>query len=512
LKSIPTLLITLWLAAAPASAPCATAPPEPRREFRGVWITTIHNLDWPSREGLDLEAQQRELLTLLDRCADLGLNAVVLQVRSESDALYPSKLEPWSPWLTGNMGESPGYDPLKFAIAAAHQRGLELHAWFNPFRAVNSDHGRICKSHISRTHPHYTVPYGPKLWLDPAIPEVRDRALESIREVLRGYDIDAVHLDDYFYPYPVKIKGSYQDFNDAKSWAAYQKSGGSLARADWRRSHINDFVNAVHRLVRTEHPACTFGISPPGIYRPGQPAQVNTSLDSYDQLYADTRLWLREGWLDYVSPQLYWETSNKQYGFAGLYQWWNEENIRHRHVWPGIAVYRIKTEGRSAYDSLKQVNLTRQDGSSSGGSGHVLFSMESLMANHSSVATLLKNKAYTEVALPPASPWLGNATDKLPQASPLQAHSEEKAIVIRWENPRFNPSKVRWWLPQTRTGSAWKTLRPLPGTVSSMRIPGRPDQVAIRAVGRSGELGAVNLLDLSAPPSVSRAPGHDSKP
>lgn len=497
LKVIPLLLLPIALGARPASA--ASLPPDPRREFRGVWITTIHNLDWPSREDLPAETQRQELLSMLDRCAELGLNAVLLQVRSECDALYPSKLEPWSPWLTGIMGQSPGYDPLAFAIQAAHQRGLELHAWFNPFRAVNSDHGRLCKSHVSLTHPEFTVRYGSKVWLDPAIPTVRTRALDSIREVVRDYDIDAVHLDDYFYPYPIKVDGSYQDFNDTKSWTAYTRSGGSLSRADWRRSHINDFVSQVHRLVHKEKPSCSFGISPFGIYRPGQPAQVKTGLDSYDQLYADTRLWLREGWLDYIAPQLYWETSSKQYGFAGLYQWWNQENVRQRHVWPGIAIYRIRTEGRSAYDSLKQVNLTRSGASRSGGTGHVLFSLETLMANQSKVTTLLRTKAYADVALPPASPWLGDDTQKLPRPGPLTARTDKDAVVITWDAPRLQASRVRWWLPQTRSGQTWKTLRPLPAQASSLQIIGKPDQIALRAVGRTGSLGEVDSLDLTPP-------------
>jgi uncharacterized lipoprotein YddW (UPF0748 family) len=480
------------------AGPPPSAPPEPRREFRGVWITTIHNVDWPTREGLPMEEQQQQLVKMLDRCAEIGLNAVILQVRSECDALYPSKSEPWSPWLTGTMGASPGYDPLQFAIDAAHQRGLELHAWFNPFRAINSDHGRICKSHVSRTHPEYTVRYGPKVWLDPAIPEVRTRALESVREVLRRYDIDAVHLDDYFYPYPIKVGGAYQDFNDEKSWTAYSRSGGDLSRADWRRSHVNAFVSQVHRLVRKESPSCEFGISPFGIYRPGQPAQVKSSLDSYDQLYADTRLWLREGWLDYIAPQLYWETSSKQYGFAGLYQWWNQENVQQRHVWPGIAVYRIKAEGRTAYDALKQVNLSK--------TGHVLFSMESLMANYSSVTNLLKTKAYKEVALPPASPWLGNDAGKLPHASPQVTKREKDAIEVTWENSRSTQDKVRWWLLQTLSGSTWKTLRPIPGDSASYRIPGTPDQLAIRAVGHTGMLGAVHTIALSAAPASGSKP------
>jgi len=497
-------LLALFLALAAAWEASAQSPPDPKREFRGVWITTIHNVDWPSREDLPMEEQQQQLLKILDRCADLGLNAIVLQVRSECDALYPSDLEPWSPWLTGTMGKSPGYDPLQFAINAAHQRGLELHAWFNPFRAVNSAHGRICKTHITRSHPEYTSRYGDKVWLDPAIPTVRARALEVIKDVLKRYDIDAVHLDDYFYPYPIKVGDTYKDFDDSKTWAVYQKSGGTLLRADWRRGHVNDFVSKVHRLVREEKPSCKFGISPFGIYRPGQPAQVKASLDSYDQIYTDTRLWLREGWLDYVAPQLYWESSSTQYGFAGLYEWWGDENVHNRHVWPGIALYRIKTEGRTAYDSLKQVNIYRTGSHQPASCGHVLFSMESLMANYSNVTALLKSKVYTESALVPASPWLGEDAAKLPQVAPVIANREKNALEINWQAPQRDAAKVRWWLIQTLTDTTWKTMRLVAGTDSKLRIPGKPQQIAIRAVGRSGVLGAVSMIstapDTASPP------------
>jgi uncharacterized lipoprotein YddW (UPF0748 family) len=491
------------------SAAAAESPPEPAREFRGVWISTVHNVDWPSRTGLPEASQKAELVRILDRCVELRLNAIMLQVRSECDSLYESDLEPWSPWLTGTMGQSPGYDPLAFALEEAHARGLELHAWFNPFRAVNSAHGRISRDHVSKTHASATSRYGEKVWLDPALPFSRERALRVIEDVLRRYDIDAVHLDDYFYPYPVKVGSTYRDFDDARSWEAYRRDGGKLSRADWRRDHVNQFVSAVHALVRKTKPSCKFGISPFGIYRPGQPVQVRQSLDSYDQLYADVRLWMHQGWLDYVAPQLYWETSDPQYGFAGLCDWWCRENIRERHVWPGIAIYRIQTEGRTALDPVRQVNLCRaalakEDAPAP--TGHVLFSVQTLMDNPSNVAGLLRSKVYQDNALVPACDWLREASGELPAAgSPTwgPAPEGEGPWILRWKASPEDRAKVRWWLVQTRTGTTWRMLRPVPADASSLDLPSRPDQAVIRAVGRSGILGVPVRFEASTPPGES---------
>ncbi len=489
LSAVPWILLQAGLPA---------APPEPMREFRGVWIATVHNVDWPSRSGLPADQQKAELIKILDRCVDLQLNAVVLQVRSECDALYESAIEPWSPWLTGTMGKSPGYDPLQFAIGEAHRRGIELHAWFNPFRAVNSKHGRISKNHVTKTHPAYTSAYGEKVWLDPAHPFVRERALQVIRDVLTRYDVDAIHLDDYFYPYPIKSGANYRDFNDWKSWTAYQKSGGKLSRADWRRGHINGFVKDLHILVRETKPSCKFGISPFGIYRPGYPVQVKTSLDSYNQIYTDVRHWLHEGWLDYIAPQLYWESSHPQYGFAGLHQWWKQENVQGRHVWPGIAIYRVKTEGRTALDPVEQVNICRAESDATNGSGHLLFSVRDLLANHSNVSGLLKSKVYTETALVPESGWLGEDASALPLLSPTFVRKPDGSLRAEWTASDTDRERVRFWLVQTGQGDTWTTLRPLPASETGLELPGTTERVSLRAVGRSGVLGATAFTEAPA--------------
>jgi uncharacterized lipoprotein YddW (UPF0748 family) len=314
-----------------AFAPSAEVPPTPPREFRGAWVATVNNIDWPSRPGLSVSQQQQELLNLLDQAASLRLNSILFQVRPACDALYESKLEPWSEYLSGTMGQPPQpyYDPLAFIIREAHQRGLELHAWFNPFRARHhSGQGPLSPRHIARTKPQWVRSYGKYLWLDPAEPGVADYSLRVILDVVKRYDIDGVHLDDYFYPYREKdSKGRPLDFPDSPAWKRYQAQGGKLSRADWRRNHVNTFVKRLYDAVKAEKPHVKLGISPFGIWRPGYPASVD-GLDSYEELFADSKKWWNQGWVDYLAPQLYWSIDAKQQSFPALLRWWTEQNTQ----------------------------------------------------------------------------------------------------------------------------------------------------------------------------------------
>jgi len=306
-----------------ASPPRAQCVPEPGgpRQLRGAWIASFKNMDWPSRPGLPVSAQQRELAGLLDLAKQLRLNAVLLQVRPTGDALYPSSYEPWSVWLTGVPGRSPGYDPLAYAVAAAHRRGLELHAWFNPFRASQqADPGRLSATHPARRHPDWVVRYGGELWYDPGNPAVRALAAAVISDVTSRYEVDGVHLDDYFYPYPVPG----QVFADDTTFRRY--GGGFTARADWRRNNASLLIAQASAAVRRIRPWAKFGVSPFGIWRNAStdPAGSRTSgLQAYDSLYADTRGWVRAGLLDYVAPQLYWEIANKVAPYEELVRWWS---------------------------------------------------------------------------------------------------------------------------------------------------------------------------------------------
>ncbi|HET6762595.1 MAG TPA: family 10 glycosylhydrolase, partial [Longimicrobiaceae bacterium] len=398
----------------------ADGPPPVRREFRAAWIASVANIDWPSRPGLPVEQQRAELIAMLDSAAALNLNAVVLQVRPAADALYPSALEPWSEYLTGEQGRAPepAYDPLAFAVAEAHRRGLELHAWFNPYRAFHpSQKSPVVASHISRTNPGLVKAYGKFLWMDPGEPEVQDRTMAVMLDVVRRYDVDGVHIDDYFYPYPEKDSaGARIDFPDSASWARYQARGGHLSRDDWRRDNVNVFIRRMYREVKAAKPWVKVGISPFGIWRPRNPPQIVTSFDQYADMYADARLWMLKGWADYFSPQLYWRIQATPQSYPVLLQWWSEQNTHHRHLWPGNFTSQvIPTEAKwPAGEIVAQVNATRGN---PGATGNVHFSMKAFAMDADSLFEKLLAGPYGEPALVPASPWLASGHPGRPAVS-----------------------------------------------------------------------------------------------
>ncbi|MBW3630866.1 MAG: family 10 glycosylhydrolase, partial [Gemmatimonadetes bacterium] len=276
LRWLPLLLLST--SCMPRGGVPLAGPPPVQREFRGVWVASVSNIDWPSRPGLAVQEQKSELLAILDRAADLRLNAVILQVRPAADALYASDHEPWSEYLTGEMGRAPEpfYDPLQFAVDEAHRRGLELHAWFNPFRARHpSARSQIHGSHLSRVRPEIVRSYGTHLWMDPGEPDVREHSIRVVLDVVRRYDIDGVHIDDYFYPYKERdAAGAPIDFPDSASYARYRAGGGVLARNDWRRHNVDTFVERLDREIKREKRWVSFGVSPIGTWRPGNPPQI----------------------------------------------------------------------------------------------------------------------------------------------------------------------------------------------------------------------------------------------
>lgn len=357
-------------------------------EFRGAWVATVHNLDWPSAPGLAAATQKAELRAILDRAAELKLNAILLQVRPASDALYASKQEPWSQFLTGTQGVSPGYDPLEFAIAEAHARSIELHAWINPFRAASNAKTSLAASHVAKKHPEWVRRFGAQLWVDPGEPEAGQYVLGIIGDIVRRYDVDGLHIDDYFYPYP--LKGD--SFPDDLTWERFGAKSG-LSRADWRRENINNFVRAMYRTVKATKPSVRVGISPFGIWRPGVPATIEAQLDAYGQLFADSRKWLEEGWCDYMAPQLYWSIQPPKQSFPVLLEWWRAQS-RGKPVWPGIATERIGA-ARPAREILDQIAITRRGTNSP---GHIHWSMKALMQNRGGIANLLRSGPYTDQA------------------------------------------------------------------------------------------------------------------
>lgn len=292
-------------------------------ELRGMWLSTVTNRDWPSKTGLTAAEQRSELLAHLDTAVRHRLNTVIFQVRPTADALWPSPYEPWSQYLTGTQGEDPGWDPLGTAVKEAHARGLELHAWFNPYRIANhADPTKLVASHPAREHPDWVVPYGGKLYYNPGLPEVRAFVQDAMLDALKKYAIDAVHWDDYFYPYPVE--GEVLDDD-----AAYKRYGGGFAdRAAWRRDNIDKLVRETAARVKKIRPGTQFGISPFGVWRnastDSQGSDTQAGVQTYDDLHADTRKWVREGWIDYICPQIYWNIGFGAADYAKLLPWWAE--------------------------------------------------------------------------------------------------------------------------------------------------------------------------------------------
>jgi uncharacterized lipoprotein YddW (UPF0748 family) len=335
---------------------------------------------------------------MFDKLKALNFNAVVLQVRPMCDALYESKLEPWSEFLTGEQGKSPGYDPLAFAVEEAHKRGLELHAWFNPYRAWHpSAKGSPIKMHLVKSRPDIAKKYGKHYWLNPTHPDVQAHSLAVILDVVKRYDVDGVHMDDYFYPYPERdAKWAEIPFPDDDTWAKYREAGGKLSRDDWRRDAVNRFVKKLYAEVHAIKPRVKVGISPFGIWRPGNPPGI-AGFDQYGKLYADAKLWLNEGWVDYFTPQLYWPIGQQKQSYPKLLNWWAGQNTKHRHLWPGIY-----TSKHTPAEIVAQIELTRKSGVAD---GVVHFSAKAIMQNRQGIADALK-KVYAEPARVPLSPWL----------------------------------------------------------------------------------------------------------
>ena len=470
--------------AAEGYQPSTVQPPRVPREFRGAWVATVGNLDWPSKPGLSVANQKAELIALLNNAATLKLNALIFQVRPACDALYASPLEPCSEYLTGAMGKapSPSYDPLAFAITEAHQRGLELHAWFNPYRAHHfKSWSPITASHISRTRPQLVRKYGQYLWLDPGEPEVRDYVLRVVMDVVKRYDVDGIHFDDTFYPYPEKrTDGQELGFPDDASWQRYG-AGGRLSRADWRRENVSGFIARTYQSIKAAKPWVKFGLSPFGIWRPGNPPQIK-GFDAHAKLYADARKWMQLGWADYFAPQLYWASDAREQSFPVLLSWWAAQNDKHRHLWPGLNA--AEAGGKLNNDEIgRQIQLTRKQ---AGASGTILYSFHWLMNNRALANSLAVE--YGQTALVPACPWLGST----PPRSPRLRVGPSQPLEVRWTPGEGEPA--RWWVLQYQTRTGWQT-EILSASQRARNFPeGEPESIAMTAVGRTGMASAAAVV------------------
>lgn len=463
-------------------------PPPISREFRAAWVATVANIDWPSKRGLPAAEQKAELLSILDRAAALKLNAVIFQVRPACDAMYASKIEPWSEFLTGAMGQPPQpfYDPLALAVEEAHKRGLELHAWFNPYRALHpSGKGAISATHVSKTRPQIVRTVGKHLWLDPGERETQDYSVSVVMDVVNRYDVDGIHFDDYFYPYRSYADpgpdGKRPDFPDDASWKKFG-AASKLSRDDWRRQNVDVFVRRVYESVKAAKPWVKFSVSPFGIWRPGYPPQIK-GMDPYVELYADSRKWLQNGWLDFFTPQLYWAIEPKEQSFPALLDWWNQQNPKRRHIWPGMNTTKVGTW--TPGEITQQIALSAKQPVSA---GHVHWNMKALLRS-SELQSALKRGPYADVALVPASPWL----DAKPPAKPtLSVSGGSTEVLASWTAAPGEP--IGLWLLQVKRGSSWTSEVTSERTRKLAGPP--PEAVAVTAVDRAGNASAPAVLQL----------------
>ena len=383
---------------------CLVGLSQSRKEFRAVWIATVDNIDWPTKGNFNSDSQKAEFIRLLDMHQRNGMNAVIAQIRPATDAFYPSPYEPWSEWLTGKQGSPPNpyYDPLQFMIEETHKRGMEFHAWCNPYRAVfNIDKSSISATHITRLHPEWFLNYGDKKYFDPGNKEGQQFVVNVIRDVVSRYAVDAIHFDDYFYPYRIAGK----EFPDAES---YSKYNNGLTKDDWRRSNVDSIIVFLSRAIKEENKFCQFGISPFGIWRnlekdpEGSATQAGQT--NYDDLYADILLWLKEGWIDYVAPQIYFEIGHPRAAYEILLDWWSKHSYG-KHCYVGLGIYKagINAAWKDKTQLPRQIEALRNTPNIQ---GMIFFSSKSFTGNPNGWSDSLRLNYFKEPATIPEMEWM----------------------------------------------------------------------------------------------------------
>jgi uncharacterized lipoprotein YddW (UPF0748 family) len=422
------------------SLPAAAAPDErpgghdvdpfrPKHQFRAMWISSVVNIDWPSATGLTVEQQQAEFIAWLDLAKRLNLNAVISQVRPTADSFWPSPYEPWSQYLTGTQGKDPGYDPLAFQIAEAHRRNLEFHAWFNPYRvSMQTDPAKLVPSHPARLHPDWVFPYGPKLYYNPGIPEVRRFVEDAMLDAVLRYDVDGAHFDDYFYPYPV----AGAELPDADTFARY--GAGFADIGDWRRHNIDLLVQEMQHRIHRHKPWVKFGVSPFGIWRnaAADPLGSDTGgTQSYDANYADTRRWVKEGWVDYINPQIYWQIGLAVADYAKLVPWWADVvDGTGVDLYIGQATYK-ETSGVFT-DPAELSNHLTFNHDYPQVDGDVWFSAKDVRADAAGSTTQMVQRHYSRPAIiPPILRLAGKA----PHRPVLEQAVRGDGVRLSWHSP-----------------------------------------------------------------------------
>ena len=416
------LLMTMGFAVFAQSHP-------PKFEFRAVWVATVTNIDWPSKPGLSSEQQQAEAIRILDMHRELGMNAVILQVRPSADAFYPSDLEPWSRYLTGVPGKAPEpyYDPLQFWIEQSHKRGMELHAWLNPYRVALNHSQPLGGDHIAFKHPEWVLKYGNSLYFDPGLPQTREFVARVVKDIVTRYDVDAIHFDDYFYPYPLA-----EAFPDTASFAVYNRGFFAEKKADWRRENVDIIIKMLNETIKSVKPWVKFGISPFGVWRniADDPMGSNTraGASNYDHLYADIIKWQELGWIDYTMPQLYWQIGHPQADFQTLAYWW-QRHAYGRGMYIGLGLYKSDRESTAKEwtqpgELPRQIKLLREIG---GIEGAAFYSSKHFDRDLQGFHDSLMYNLYKHPALVPQMPWLGNHAPR-----PVDKISKKRKTV-KWK-------------------------------------------------------------------------------
>lgn len=422
-----------------------------KREFRGIWIATVNNLDWPTKAGEPAEIQKKELVSILDTLDKLNFNAVVFQIRPAADAIYNSKTEPWSVYLTGQQGKAPDekWDPLRFMTDECHKRGMELHAWMNPFRIQQNLTDKLSDRNVAIIHPDWVVTYGTRSYLDPGIPAVRDYLKKVVEEVVLKYDIDAIQFDDYFYPYPI----GNTPFPDTLSFKLYNRGFQADQIENWRRANVDSIIFALSKSIKRIKPTVKFGVSPFGVWEnynidfTGSVTSAGTT--NFSHLFADVVKWQQNGWIDYLIPQIYWEIGHPTVDYITLANWWNEKAFD-RHVYIGHALYKL-VEGtspawKSDREMPEQVLISRKLKNID---GNAFFRMKYLDRNPFGFKDQLQNDLYSTKALVPIMPWIDSIAPIPPSRIVARGFFRKNRILVKYSKKQTASADLQGYLVYT---------------------------------------------------------------
>ncbi len=469
-------------------APLNTINVSHDRQMRGAWVATVYNINWPHSQTDSVNTMKNSLVEMLDQMKKLNMNAVFFQVRPEGDALYKSNLEPWSRYLTGTQGKAPagGFDPLEFIIKEGHSRGIEVHAWLNPYRAsVNANHS-FAANHVSKTMASDVVKYNNLLWMDPGSERIMNHTYNVVMDIVTRYDVDGIHFDDYFYPYP----SGGLDFPDNKTWDAYKKVGGKLSREDWRRDNVNRLITKVYNGIQKKKPHVRFGISPFGIYRPGIPPGI-TGLDQYNQLYADPKHWLEKGIVDYLAPQLYWPTTSTGQNYDKLLNWWLSINPLNKDIFVGHYLAQLGKEGWTVNEFRKQLNSIEQRKHKKA-TGSIMYHIDPLLSNQNGIADTFKKEFWKSYALIPPIPGA------------IDMPGEPKVLAVKENMVSLSPdNKLKGFAIYKKVNSSWKFMELIQPSKDSIIL--KDGIYAITSVSRSGleSKGVITAVPYILPEMVS---------